>query len=84
MSWNTIIGLFAASCTTVAFLPQALKVLKTKDTQSISFWMYLLFNTGVFTWLIYGLMIHSFPVILANAITLLLGSWILILKLRYG
>lgn len=84
MSWNTIIGLFAAFCTTVAFLPQALKVLKTKDTQSISFWMYLLFNTGVFLWFIYGFMIHSFPVILANAITLLLGSWILILKLRYG
>ena len=76
------IGLVAAMLTTVSFLPQTLLVLRTGRTDGISLWMYALFTTGVAGWLIYGLMVGSLPVILANAITLALAATILMLKVR--
>ena len=79
----TYIGFFAAVCTTIAFLPQAIKVYKTKSTKDISLYMFLIFTIGVLSWLIYGLIINDWPVILANAITLVLSFFILIYKLRY-
>ena len=77
------IGFFAAFCTTFAFLPQAIKVFKSKSTKDISLYMFLIFTIGVLSWLLYGLIINDWPVILANAITLLLSLFILIYKLRY-
>ena len=77
------IGFFAAFCTTVAFLPQAIKVYKTKSTKDISLYMFLIFTVGVLSWLIYGLIINDLPVILANAVTLILSFFILIYKIRY-
>lgn len=78
---NEIIGYAAASLTTVSFLPQAIKVIQTRDTQSISLTMYILFSIGVCTWLVYGILIVNLPIILANAITLSLASVILYFKI---
>ena len=80
----TAIGLLAALLTTAAFLPQVLHTLATRDTRGISLRMYVIFVAGVLLWLIYGLLTHDLPLILANAVTLLLAGAILILKLRHG
>ena len=77
MDITVIIGNIAALLTTISFLPQAVKTIKTKDTASLSFPMYLLFVTGVTLWLIYGLLNNQMPIILGNAITLLLAGIIL-------
>ena len=77
------IGFFAAFCTTIAFLPQAIKVYKSKSTKDISLYMFLIFTIGVLSWLIYGLIINDLPVILANAVTLILSFFILIYKIIY-
>jgi len=77
------IGFFAAFCTTIAFVPQAIKVYKSKSTKDISLYMFLIFTIGVLSWLIYGIIIFNLPVILANAVTLVLSFFILICKLRY-
>jgi MtN3 and saliva related transmembrane protein len=81
---TTAIGLLAALLTTAAFLPQVLHTLATRDTRGISLRMYAIFVTGVLLWLIYGLLTHDWPLILANAVTLLLAGAVLILKLRHG
>ena len=65
-----LIGYVAATLTTVSFFPQAVKILKSRDTRSISFRMYLLFTTGVMFWSIYGWMVSDGPVLIANLITL--------------
>ena len=77
------IGFFAAFCTTIAFLPQAIKVFKSKSTKDISLYMFIIFTIGVLSWLIYGLIINDMPIILANAVTLILSFFILIYKIRY-
>jgi len=80
----TILGLIAATMTTVSFLPQAIQTWKTKRTKDISLPMYATFTIGVFLWLIYGLFANSLPVIAANAVTLVLASCILFLKIKHG
>ena len=77
------IGFFAAFCTTIAFLPQAIKVYKSKSTKDISLYMFLIFTIGVLSWLIYGIIISDLPIIFANAVTLILSFFILIYKIRY-
>ncbi len=74
----SIIGFMAAAFTTLSFLPQAIKVIKTKNTSGISFSMYLMFTIGVFLWLIYGIFTKQLAVTLANGITLIFA--IIILK----
>lgn len=76
------VGIVAAFLTTLSFLPQALLVLRTRNTDGISLAMYAMFTSGVAGWLAYGLMSGAMPVILANAVTLLLASTILALKVR--
>ena len=78
-----IIGYCAAFLTTVAFLPQAIQSWRTKDVSGISLGMYTLFTIGVGLWLIYGLIIEKWPLILANAVTFALAPSILLLKLRH-
>jgi MtN3 and saliva related transmembrane protein len=78
-----IIGLSAAFGTTVSFLPQAIKTIQTKDTSGISLYMYALFTAGTLLWLIYGLMSHSMPVTIANAITFIFACIILTYKIVY-
>ena len=77
-----IIGYCAAFCTTFSFVPQAVKVIKTKDTSSISLVMYIIFSIGVVLWLLYGLYIQNLPMIIANSITIVLSSIILYYKLK--
>lgn len=76
----TIIGYFAATLTTISFIPQVFKVIKTNDTSAILSRMYILFVTGVFLWLIYGVMLNQKPVIIANIITFILSGFILYKK----
>ena len=83
MTLITIIGLLAAACTTFSFLPQAIKTIQTKDTQSISLSMYTLFTLGTLLWLIYGVFTGNVPVYLANGITLVFATIILVYKVRY-
>jgi MtN3 and saliva related transmembrane protein len=78
-----IIGLSAAFGTTVSFLPQAIKTIQTKNTSGISLSMYAVFTAGTLLWLIYGLLSHSLPVTIANAITFIFASIILAYKIRY-
>lgn len=77
-----LIGHFAAICTTASFLPQAIKVMRTKDTESLSLSMYVLFTLGIIGWLTYGFLIHNMPLIIANHVTLVLASIILFMKVR--
>jgi MtN3 and saliva related transmembrane protein len=77
------IGFVAAFCTTAAFVPQLLRVLKLRSAREISLGTFLLFSPGVFLWLLYGFYIGSRPVIASNSITLGLSLSILCLKLRY-
>lgn len=77
------IGFIAAACTTLSFLPQLLRVLKLRSTREISLGMFLVLSVGTALWLIYGLLVHSWPVMVANAVTLGLTISILVLKLRF-
>ena len=78
-----IIGYCAAFLTTIAFLPQAIQSWRTRDLSGISLGMYFLFTVGVGLWLVYGLIIEKWPLILANALTFALALSILLLKLRH-
>jgi MtN3 and saliva related transmembrane protein len=80
MEYSTIIGNIAAFLTTFSFLPQALTIIKTKDTQGISLPMYLMFFAGVILWLYYGLIENQMPLIIGNCITLVLSGIILFYK----
>jgi MtN3 and saliva related transmembrane protein len=80
----TLIGLIAAICTTCSFLPQVIKILRSKKTKDVSFLMYAILSTGLFLWLIYGFILKDFPLILANSISLALSMCVLFLKIRHG
>jgi MtN3 and saliva related transmembrane protein len=79
----SLVGYLAAFCTTISFLPQAIKTIQTKDTSGISLYMYGLFTIGTLFWLIYGIQSGAVPVAVANAITLLFASIILGYKIKY-
>lgn len=78
-----MIGFVAACLTTFGFVPQVVKIFQTKDTSAISLGMYSMTVTGIGLWLIHGLMIEDLPLILANGISLVLTSTILVCKLIY-
>jgi MtN3 and saliva related transmembrane protein len=84
MSPTTIdaIGYIAAAFTTCAFIPQVVKSWRTRSTGDLSSTMLVVFTAGILLWLIYGLAIGSMPVILANAITLVLSATLVVLKIR--
>jgi MtN3 and saliva related transmembrane protein len=79
-----LIGFAAATCTTVAYAPQAIKVWKTRSARDISLGMFLIMVLGLALWLIYGLLSGDGPLIASNAVTMLLAGGILVMKLRYG
>ncbi|OIO20143.1 MAG: hypothetical protein CO029_03930 [Candidatus Magasanikbacteria bacterium CG_4_9_14_0_2_um_filter_41_10] len=83
MNIVTIIGLLAATGTTISFLPQAIKTIKTKETKDLSVGMYVVLTTGVFLWLVYGIILNDIPLIAANAVTFIFTSTILILIIKY-
>ncbi|HAT3918612.1 MULTISPECIES: SemiSWEET transporter [Enterobacteriaceae] len=84
MEWSSWIGYLAASLTTLSFLPQAIKVIATRNTQGISGLMYVMFVCGLVMWLVYGLMIEDAAVSMANFLTLVFALPILIIKFRRG
>ena len=77
------IGLIAGLLTTSAFIPQVLKIYRTKSGKDISARMFSLFSAGIVLWLIYGIMLQSVPLILSNVVTLVLSLTIIVLKIRY-
>jgi len=83
MGMTDAIGFLAGALTTIAFVPQALKMYTTKSGKDVSARMLMIFSAGVVLWLIYGIMIESVPVILANVATLVLSGTIIALKIRY-
>ena len=83
MNTVTILGLLAAFCTTLSFLPQALKTIRTKDTSGISLSMYALFTFGTLLWLLFGIFSSNVPVTAANFVTLVFATIILFYKIRY-
>ena len=78
-----LIGFVAAFCTTMAFVPQLVRVVKLKSAREISLGTFLLFSVGVTLWLMYGIYTGSKPVIASNVVTLALSVSIMGLKLRY-
>lgn len=81
-SQTEIIGTAAALLTTAAFVPQVVRIVRTRDTEAISLWMYILFCAGVSLWVTYGILLGSRPLLLANVITLALSLVVLWQKLR--
>ena len=79
-----LFGFLAALLTTIAFLPQLYKTWNTKSADDVSLIMLILFIIGLICWIIYGLKIHSIPIIVANIVTLIFNFSILILKLIYN
>ncbi len=79
-----ILGFAAAALTSLCWLPQAWRTIRTRDTRAISLWTQSLFAAGTALWLSYGLQIGSWPVIAANALTLVLVLAIVTMKLRFG
>jgi len=82
--WIDAIGSVAAVLTTASFIPQAWHSFKTRDVSGISLGMYSAFTLGVALWLLYGVLLQSWPLMIANSITLVLAAAILGMKLRFG
>jgi len=80
---SDLIGSIAACLTTLSFLPQVLHTFRTRDVSGISLGMYALFTAGVALWLVYGILLAAWPLIVANAVTLALALAILVMKLLY-
>lgn len=78
------IGFVAATLTTLSFVPQAVRTIRTRETRGISLWMYVMFTAGLACWLAYGFVLMSWPMILSNIVTLGLSLTILTLKLKHG
>lgn len=78
-----VIGFLAAVLTTASFVPQAWHTFRTRDVSGISLGMYSAFTAGVACWLVYGLLLRAWPIVIANLVTLSLASSILVMKLRY-
>jgi MtN3 and saliva related transmembrane protein len=84
MALEILVSSVAATLTTAAFVPQALHIIRCKETRAISLQMYVAFAIGVAFWLLFGFMIWNWPMIVANTITLALALTILTMKLKYG
>ncbi|OUL27662.1 hypothetical protein BV372_25465 [Nostoc sp. T09] len=83
MDFITILGLLAATLTTVAFLPQMFQTWRTKSAKDVSYVMLITFSSGLFLWLIYGIYLKALPIILANSVSLFFNLIILSLKMKY-
>ena len=84
LNYIDIFGFLAALLTTIAFLPQLYKTWETKSADDVSLIMLILFIIGLICWIVYGLKIGSVPILIANAITLIFNTSILILKITYS
>jgi MtN3 and saliva related transmembrane protein len=84
VSAQELVGYAAAFLTTCSFVPQAWLTFRSRDVSGISLGMYGAFTLGVALWLLYGLLLAAWPIVIANAITLTLAAGILLMKIRYG
>lgn len=84
MIQTDLIGSAAAMLTTTAFIPQVWQIWRTRHTKDISLGMYIAFTTGVVLWLLYGILLGSWPIIIANTITACLAGAVLLMKIRFG
>ena len=84
MSSADWVGYLAGILTTVAFIPQVIRLWRTRSARDISLGMYWAFTAGVALWLVYGLMIDALPVVITNGVTLVLAGAVLLLKLRFS
>ncbi len=84
VSLADVVGSAAAVLTTLSFLPQVLHTFKTRDVSGISLVMYSAFTVGVALWLVYGWLLGSWPIVIANVITVLLALAIVVMKLVFG
>ena len=78
-----MVGFIAAFCTTISFIPQVVKVIKTKDVSGISLGMYIIFITGLLMWIVHGINMKDFAVICSNVFTVFFASIILAYKIKY-
>ncbi len=78
------VGAAGAVLTTICWLPQAVRVVRTRDTRAISLWTNLIFAAGILLWLVYGIAIDNWPLIVANTISMLFTLVIVAMKLRHG
>jgi MtN3 and saliva related transmembrane protein len=83
-NYIAIIGFIAGTLTTLSFLPQVIKTFKTRQTKDISIAMYIVLASGLFTWIIYGILMGAVPIILANLLAFIMAVVILLLKIKYG
>ncbi|MER9438939.1 SemiSWEET transporter [Mesorhizobium sp. M0618] len=81
MDWVTVIGYFAALCSMTSFTPQVWKIIKTRDTSSISAPMYGIYVLGLAFWLIFGILKNEWPLIITNGVCLVLSAFILVMTL---
>jgi len=77
------LGMIAGTLTTIAFVPQVLKIYQSKSAKDVSYLMFSIFSTGIVLWLLYGILIGSAPIIASNVVTLTLAVIIIVLKIRY-
>lgn len=82
--YTNMMGTVAATLTTICFLPQVVHIIRTRDTRAISLGMYAMFTVGMAMWLAYGLFLHSWPMIIADSVTVALASVILVMKVKLG
>jgi len=80
---ETVVSSIAALLTTAAFIPQAYKIIHTRETKGVSLWMHITFAVGVAFWFTLGVMLWNWPMMLANAVTFMLTVVIVIMKLKY-
>ena len=83
MSATTLLGYFAGFLTTISFLPQVMKIWKSRSASDLSLGMFSIFSVGVMCWLVYGFLLQEPPMIFWNAVTLVLALTILVMKLRF-
>lgn len=83
MTIRLIVGAIAGTLCTISFIPQVLRVYRTKNARDLSLVTFIMFSLGVSLWFVYGLLIEELPVIIANGLTLILGLFIVAMKLRY-
>ncbi len=84
MDLATLLGTAAGTLTTVSFVPQVVRIWRTRSADDISYGMFLMFTAGVVLWLAYGVVTTSTPIVVANVVTLALALTVLVLKFRYS
>ena len=79
-----VVSAIAATLTTAAFIPQAYKIIQTRETAGVSLWMHITFAAGVAFWFVLGVLLWNWPMMIANAVTFVLTVIIIVMKLRLG